>query len=120
MSCTCKIGPGKFEGEPALTYMAWGQMGNSDIDTYDEHERPTSWLRSPLNLDADREVVEGALAHGYCQECVDEAGKEVGGGVAVWEDDQGFVYCKVFETREEFDKALTAAQQEEPGDGREE
>jgi len=113
MSCTCKVGPGKFEGEGALTFMAWEQamLGNADISTGSNDNDLVDWLRSPLNLDADQEVVKAALDYGYCQECIDEAGTGVGGGVAVWSDGNGFVYCRSFDTRAEFDEAL-AKQQE--------
>lgn len=110
--CECKVGPGKFEGEPALTFMAWEQamLGNSDSTTGED--RPVDWLRSPLNLDADASVVESARAYGYCDACIAEAGSDVGGGVAVWEDSQGFVYAEVYETRGAFDRALMAAEVE--------
>ena len=113
--CDCKVGPGKFEGEGAVTFMAWQQvmLGNSDCTTYDDAEQPTDWLRSPLNLDADQSVVKDALAYGYCAPCVEAAGQDIGGGVAVWEDSQGFVYCETFDTREAFDKALSEAEQAE-------
>lgn len=114
MSCSCKVGPGKFEGEPAVIFMAWQQamLGNSDVSTGGEGlDGPlTDWLRSPLNLDADIEVVVAAVSYGYCVECVDEAGKGIDGGVAVWEADNGFVFGCVFETRAEFDAALSEAE----------
>lgn len=121
MACTCKVGPGKFEGEGALTFMAWEQsmLGAADVSTGGEGAE-TDWLRSPLNLDADADVVRAALDYGYCQGCVDTAGTDVHGGVAVWEDGQGFVYCRVFNTRKAFDKALDkaeAADEAEEGDG---
>lgn len=107
MPCKCKIGPGKFEGEPAHTFMAWQQvmLGNADISTGSEGSL-IDWLRSPLNLDADQSVVKDAKAYGYCAECIEAAGKDIRGGVAVWEDGHGFVGCKVFNTREKFDAAL--------------
>jgi len=109
--CTCKVGPGKFEGEGALTFMAWEQtmLGNADTTTGGEGNE-TDWLRSPLNLDADKDVVEAAIGYGYCQECVDEAGNGIGGGVAVWTDGNGFVYSETFDTKAEFDKALEKAE----------
>ncbi len=116
--CSCKVGPGKFEGEPALTFMAWEQaiLGNSDITTTDQYERSVNWLRSPLNLDADASVVKAALDYGYCAACIEAAGDDIAGGVAVWEDSIGFVYCRMFDTREEFDKALTKAEASQADD----
>ena len=114
--CDCKVGPGKFEGEGAVTFMAWerAMLGNSDCTTYEAY--PTDWLRSPLNLSADQSVVEAARAYGYCAPCVESAGQDIHGGVAVWEDSQGFVYCQTFDTREAFDKALSEAEQAEESD----
>lgn len=109
--CECKVGPGKFEGEPASTFMAWEHtmLGSVDVST-GEGGRTVDWLRAPLNLDADASVVKAALAYGYCRACVDEAGQDVRGGMALWESDHGFVYARVFVTREEFDRALDRAQ----------
>lgn len=89
--------------------MAWEQvlLGNSDTTTGAD-DSPVEWLRSPLNLDADQEVVKAALAYG-----VSEAGTDIAGGVAVWEDGQGFVYCETYQTRAEFDKALGDAEEAE-------
>jgi hypothetical protein len=117
MTCTCKVGPGKYEGEGALTFLAHAQamLGNSDAFTTDENGTSTDWLRHPLNLDADRTVVEEARKYGYCDECIAAAGQDVRGGVAVWEDTQGFVYCRVFNTAKEFDSALVEAEEDELG-----
>ena len=111
--CECKIGPGKFEGESALTFMAWEQTMLGADATTDSEGSLIEWLRSPLNLDADDSVVKAALAYGYCRTCVDEAGQDIGGGVAVWEDSQGFVYSATFDTHEAFDSALTEAEQDD-------
>lgn len=118
LECGCDIGPGKFEGEGAVSFMVWEQamLGNSDVSTEDEYGRMVDWLRSPLNLGTDQEVVEAALGYGYCADCVESAGRDIGGGVAVWEDGQGFVYCTTFDTREEFDKALAEAEENQPED----
>lgn len=116
MACKCDIGPGKFEGESALTFMAFEQamLGNSDISTGDgESGSLVDWLRVPLNLDADQSVIRAALDYGYCQECIDDAGSDIRGGIAVWEDSQGFVYSREFATREEFESALAEAEAED-------
>jgi hypothetical protein len=115
--CTCSVGPGKFEGEPAETFMAYEQamLGNTDAST-GESDMPgsmTDWLRSPLNLDADSDVVRAAIAYGYCPTCVEAAGKDIAGGIAIYENEQGFVYGTSYATREEFDAALAAAEVED-------
>jgi len=111
MACKCKVGPGKFEGEPAHVFMAWEQamLGNADVTVgrYD-------FLRAPFNLDADRCVVEAAREYGYCEECTESTGDVLreAAGLVVWPDDVGFVYCRTFKTREAFDKAIEEAEAE--------
>lgn len=114
MSCACKVGPGKFEGEPALTFMAHAVMleGFSDATTGEDGDT-IDWFRAPLGFDADADLSHAARAHGYCQECIEHYADDVNGGVAIWEDSNGFVYCKTFATVEEFDAALAEAEEEE-------
>lgn len=108
MACTCKVGPGKFEGESALTFMAYQQMclGNSDysVGRYD-------FFKAPFMFDADRSVVKAALDYGFCQECIDNhANGEY--GCVVYDSDQGFAYCHTYETEAEYDAAVKAAEEE--------
>lgn len=107
MSCSCNVGPGKFEGEDALAFLAWewSMLGGSDATTF-SRDMPTDWFRRPLNFDTDQEVLDRARAYGYCDACLDEALASEAYGLAVWADGQGFVNCVTFETQEEFDKAL--------------
>ncbi len=112
--CNCNVGPGKFEGEGAVAYMAWEQLmlGNTDASTGGESNE-TNWFRAPLNFDADQSVVRDALEYGYCNECIEGHADDIAGGVSLYEDGQGFVYCKTYATREEFDAALALAEQED-------
>ncbi len=112
--CTCQVGPGKFEGEPARVFMAYQQMclGGSDetIGRYD-------FFKAPFNFDADQSVVRDALAYGYCQACVDGYDEPRLYGMAMWEDDSGFVYAETFETEAEYDKAVRDAEAEDDDEG---
>ena len=109
--CDCKVGPGKFEGEPALKFLAWELTRNRDGDAITGYG-VSVWLRAPLNLNDDPAVVRAAREYGYCEKCVAEAGTDVEGGVEVHEHG-GFVYCDVYPTRESFDKALAEAEEED-------
>lgn len=115
--CDCKVGPGKFEGKPTIAFLAWERvvLGNIDDRTGCEGET-VDWLRSPLGLASDQSAVDAALAYGYCRECVETAGEDVDGGVAVWEDLNGFVYARVFHSRATYDKALLATRAEDETD----
>lgn len=108
--CKCKVGPGKFEGEPALAFLAWQSMllGCVDATTGDEGNT-VDWFRAPFNFDADHETVDAAKAYGYCDECIAVALESDAAGLALREDSQGFVHCEEFATREEFDRALAEA-----------
>lgn len=110
--CECKVGPGKFEGESALTFLAYQSslLGGADATTYDGGDMPTDWFRRPFNFDADAETVDAARAYGYCEPCIVEALTDASYGLAIRESDQGFVYSRTFDTRKEFDAALDEAE----------
>ena len=111
--CTCKVGPGKFEGERALIYIAWqsAMLGTSDATTGDsEWGTLTDWMFAPFHFDADPETVQAAREYGYCEACIAEALADESAGLALWESEQGFVYGAAYATREEFDKALADAE----------
>ena len=109
--CDCKVGPGKFEGEGALTFLAWQSMlnGGGDTTTGDDGN-VVEWFRAPFNFDADPEVVKAARGHGYCEACIAEALAEDSAGLSLWESSQGFVYGTTYVTREAFDRALDRAE----------
>ena len=112
--CECKVGPGKFEGESALTFLAWQSMlmnGGGDTTTGDDGN-VVEWFLSPFNFDADPEAVEAARDYGYCEACIAEALADDSAGLSLWESSQGFVYGTTYATREEFDKALAEAEAE--------
>jgi len=114
--CECKVGPGKFEGEDVVAFLAYQQMLNGCVDsTTGPESGETDWFRAPLNFDADAGVVDAALAYGYCQECI-ESHNDIRGGVSLWESNQGFVYCTTYDTREEYDRALSEAETEDATD----
>lgn len=108
--CSCKVGPGKFEGEGPLAFMACQMLSFADTSTGDDGNL-VDWFRAPLNFDTDGADKE-ALEYGYCLECVNEA-LAYRGSLALWEDSLGFVYCRTFDTQAEFDAALNEAIAEE-------
>lgn len=105
--CNCHVGPGKFEGESALTFLAYQHIGNADETT-----GATDWFRRPFNFDTDG-AVENALAYGYCRQCVDEALADDSYGLSLVEDEQGFVWLTYYETSGDLDAALEAAEESE-------
>lgn len=113
MTCSCHVGPGKFEGESVLTFLAYQQMclGNVDesIGRYD-------FFKAPFMFDADQSAVKAALDYGYCQECIDDHDDRTLYGLAIHEDDSGFVYCDTFATEAEYDAAVQMATDSEEGD----
>ena len=110
MACKCEVGPGKFEGEGALTFMAYQQMCLGNVD---ENVGRYDFFKAPFNFDADREVTKAAKEYGYCDECIEEAsGHGKAYGLAIYESDQGFIYCETFETEKDYDKAIAIAQEE--------
>src|SRR3990167_5571871 len=105
--CECKVGPGKFEAESALTFLAWESMlnGGGGTTTGDDGN-VVEWFLSPFNFGADPEAVEEARDYGYCEACIAEALADDSAGLSLWVSSQGFVYGTTYATREEFDKAL--------------
>ena len=108
--CECKVGPGKFEGESALTFLAWQSMlnGGSDATTGGD-EGTTEWFRAPFGF-GDPEAVKAALDYGYCEACVREALESDAMGLSLWVGDTGFVYRNTYATATEFVKALDRAE----------
>jgi hypothetical protein len=111
--CDCKVGPGKFEGESALTFIGWQSalMGLADVAT--GVDETVDWFRAPFNFDADVETVKAARDYGYCEDCIREALADDSAGLSLWESSAGFVYGTTYATRDEFDKALADAEQED-------
>ncbi len=111
--CDCQVGLGKFEGEPALTFLAYeASMDGSDEITGDgELGTVTSWIRGPfIDFDAYR---DSASAYGYCDACIDGALTDKSYGISLWESEQGFVQGTTYASKEEFDKALGDAEAED-------
>jgi hypothetical protein len=114
VKCECNVGPGKFEGEDALAYLAWQSALNGCVDASTGPEGAvTDWFRRPFNFDADESVIQVARDYGYCEECIKEALESEAGGLALFEDSWGFVYCEEYATVEEFDRALKQAESED-------
>lgn len=121
--CGCKVGPGKFEGEGPLTYIAHaGLAGGGDMTTgggeFDASDAwpCVEWFRAPLNFRGEQAAIREAAEYGYCDECIEAAlaeADEVKGGMATWEDSQGFVYSAVFPSKAAFDAALAEAEAED-------
>lgn len=111
MACTCDVGPGKFEGEPVATFLAWEQVGNGCAD---EDIGRYSFIRFPLDPDDDAKQL--ARDYGYCDECIASVGADDAYGVALWESDQGFVNGEWLATEAEWDKARKEAEAEADGE----
>ena len=113
----CSVGPGKFEGESALCFLAWAHSDYADCSTGSgECGTYTDWFRSPLNFDTEPHILEDARSYGYCEACIREALDCDAYGLSVREDSYGFVYLTEYATREEFDAALQAAEEEDSGE----
>jgi hypothetical protein len=106
--CMCNVGPGKFEGESCMTFMAYQQMclGNSDLSVgrYD-------FFKAPFLFDADQEVVKAAKGYGYCEACIEERSESY--GYVIWESAQGFAYGRDLVTKDEYEGAIKTAEEEE-------
>ena len=112
--CDCKVGPGKFEGESALTFLAWDSTmeGSSDETTGSDGDF-TDWLRGPGPFGFSEDSANAARRYGYCESCIREALESTAAGIAVWESDQGFVSGREFATVEEFEASFAEAEEGE-------
>ena len=106
--CECMVGPGKFEGEGALTALAYSSMlsGGSDLTEYEPDETTVEFFKAPFNFDADEENVSFAREQGLCDDCIREALDDESFGLALWEDSQGFVYVQTFDDESEWNDAI--------------
>ena len=105
--CECKVGPGKFEGESALTFLAYQSMLNGFSD---ESIGAVDFFKAPLGFDADPEAIKAAREYGYCEACIAEALAERPYGMAISEDSQGFVWGELYATAKAYDKAVSQAE----------
>jgi hypothetical protein len=114
--CSCEVGPGKFEGEGPATFIGFElvMISAQDETTGGDgtEEVLADWIRGPIEVD---DQMQAALkAEGYCRPCIDTAKAKLEapgfGGLAVWQDGQGFVYSESFDTKAAFDKGLRASQ----------
>ena len=113
-SCGCQVGPGKFEGESALAYLAYLSALHGDADTSTYHgDTVVDWFRSPFNFDAEREAVFSCQAYGFCEPCVKQALEDESFGLSLRQDNNGFVYLTRYATEKEYDEALAVAEDEE-------
>jgi len=111
-TCTCKVGPGKFEGEPAMAYLAWESVLNGGGESVGPYE----FFKRPYGFD-DPEAVQAALDYGYCAACIADYDDDESYGLVVWESDQGFVYLATYATEKRYLKALDCAEAEEEEQG---
>ena len=97
----CRYGPGKFEGEPAIMWLAYQAMcdGAADDDT-----AGVAFFKAPF---------DDLLSHwdeqdAFCQACCRASIAEYAGdyGFAIEESEQGFVTGAAFATAAEYDAAL--------------
>jgi len=110
MACTCQVRPGKFEGESALTFLAYQSMllGCSDLTA-----GSVDFFKAPLNFDADQETVKAAREYGYCEACISEALEERPYGMSICESSDGFVYGSTYDNAEDYNEAVKSAEEEE-------
>lgn len=104
--CDCKQRHGKFEGEPAVTWLAHLALGHGWSD--EEIGRYT-FFKAPLGFDTLPRVHEEAAAEGWCPECIEEALGTACYGIVAWEDDAGFAYSRVLGDAMEYDDQRVAA-----------
>ena len=108
--CTCTVGPGKFEGEPVETFLAWQMV----VEGGGEEHGTWSFFSLPLPLSPDDHAIEAARVYGYCTACTRRAASDEWetDDTAIWlavsEDVNGFVHHRTFDTDEE--KAAFAAE----------
>lgn len=107
--CECKVGPGKFEGEPALAYLlCTGVFADESTDQID-------WYRGPFLASDDARTAAGA--YGYCQGCIAAAQADTSYGASLYESDQGFVYLVTYPTALEYAAALAEAEEADAENG---
>jgi hypothetical protein len=100
--CDCKVGPGKFEGEPALAFILYYD-GFPDEQTY-----AVDFFLGPFDSPS-QEAVTAAQDYGYCLSCVLKALSNRSYGASIWESDQGFVYLNTYGTAEKYAAAMADA-----------
>ncbi len=106
-TCTCTVGPGKFEGESPLTALGYWHVGNGGSDA---DYGTVSFFKAPLNFHVDQEALAFARSLGFCPACIDEdidAGLALT-GVMIREDDAGFVFCRRITTQAAYDELEAA------------
>jgi|SRR5215467_1723476 len=111
-NCSCQVGPGKFEGEPVETFIAWETMLNGFAD---EDCGRYAFVRFPLVVDDDmRELARDA---GYCDACIDAAATASGYGIGLYETEQGFVDSAIYETETEWNTAVERCSADDDDEG---
>jgi diadenosine tetraphosphatase ApaH/serine/threonine PP2A family protein phosphatase len=101
--CECKVGPGKFEGEPALAYLLWAD------GFADESTDQVDWFRGPFQASDDARYAAEAYGS-YCLPCIALAQEDSAYGASLYESDQGFVYLVTYPTALEYDAAFAEAE----------
>lgn len=109
MACTCKVGPGRFEAEGVLTFLAHEAAGNGCAD---DSAGRYDFFKAPFEFDTV-DAIHAAVEYGYCVDCLDDYDSGDVYGCAVWLTDQGFAECVTFATAEEYDAALAEAEAED-------
>lgn len=105
MGCNCNVGPGKFEGEPALAALAYNSamLGGADVSTDDEDGMTAAdFFKAPLMFDADEETVKLARQAGYCEECIAEALDSDAYGIGLFYSEQGFVHVEEYRSETDY------------------
>lgn len=93
--------PGKFEGEPAYLRWLWENIvldGGGDFSFYNDYDNEVDIIKLTPGETVDLE--EAGLIE-------DDELNDIH-AVAIWEDNNGFVYHKTFKTAEDLDKFVEA------------
>jgi len=91
-------GPGKFEGEPASTFLLYERSLDSDYDEEFSHENFGWWCRFDSQLQPHPDEIEAAKNAGYTDVEISDALitlSEMTGAI-LHENDQGFVHADLY------------------------
>jgi hypothetical protein len=111
--CECKVGPGKFEGEPVESFLLWRAALHGCADR--ENGAYVAFEAPLFHVDTNEpDLQTEARDYGYCDACIRAA---IAGGQStsaiLWESDQGFVSGTYYDDRDEFEQDWAAVEEEE-------
>jgi hypothetical protein len=91
-------GPGKFEGEPASTFMLWFSSLDSGFDEDFSNEGFGWWAKFEGTLYPGQDSLDAAMSSGYTIAEIQEAREILNSmsGAILHEDDRGFVHADIW------------------------